>query len=63
MSTSRKFNKGDSAKYNGVRVKVTGIDREKSCWAANGNLFYRVRLPKTKRHLATVRSDRLDCVV
>lgn len=59
MSIS-KFNKGDTAWYNGQRVKVTSISRNLSDGTANGNLYYRIRRQKDEKSFKSVRSDRLS---
>lgn len=58
MSKS-KFNAGDTAFYNGKKVRITSIRREQSEGTANGNLYYRVRRPNSNKYFASVRSDRL----
>ncbi len=59
MSRS-KFSNGDTAWYNGQRVKIVSISRSLSAGTANGNLYYRVRRPNSKEPSRAVRSDRLD---
>lgn len=61
MSMSKsKFSKGDWAIYNGSKVKVASVKRELSYGTANGNLYYRIRKPKSTKSFACVRSDRLS---
>lgn len=58
MSRS-KFSKGDTAWYNGKKVKVVSISRDMSAGTSNGNLYYRIRHPKSNKSFKSVRSDRL----
>ena len=55
-----KFKTGDTAWYNGIKVKVTSIRRELSEGTPNGNLYYRIRKVRDSKSFASVRSDRLD---